>query len=183
MNEKSKFYTKNALDWEKKKHLRLNIPFSGFSYGNSLYITFAPSGGSRENFGVFRVKKHDFTPKNHILSNFRGGARRVRPPPGSAPAIGHYNLVSIPHFCRNSLFWTILVKICSLRWERIWFFGVKSCFFTRNTPKFSRLPPLGAIFLSAPPPPNLKSWIRPWIVATFSVKYAICVQTMTLESI
>jgi hypothetical protein len=25
----------------KKKHLRLNIPFSGFSYGNSLYITFA----------------------------------------------------------------------------------------------------------------------------------------------
>jgi hypothetical protein len=29
--------------------------------------------------------------------------------------IGHYNLVSIPHFCRNSLFWTILVKICSLR--------------------------------------------------------------------
>ena len=27
--------------------------------------------------------------------------------------------------------------------------------------KFSRLPPLGAIFLSAPP--NLKSWIRPWL--------------------
>jgi hypothetical protein len=26
---------------EKKKHLRLNIPFSGFSYGNSLYISFA----------------------------------------------------------------------------------------------------------------------------------------------
>jgi hypothetical protein len=41
INEKSKFYTKNTLDWEKKKHLRLNIPFSGFSYGNSLYITFA----------------------------------------------------------------------------------------------------------------------------------------------
>jgi hypothetical protein len=39
--------------------------------------------------GVFRVKNHDFTPKNHIFSNFRGGARRVRPappPPGSAPA-------------------------------------------------------------------------------------------------
>jgi hypothetical protein len=28
-------------------------------------------------------------------------------------------------------------------------------------PQFSRLPSLGAIFLSAPPPPNLKSWIRP----------------------
>ena len=39
-----------------------------------------------KNFGVFRVKNHDFTPKNHIFSNFRGGARRVRPPPpGSAP--------------------------------------------------------------------------------------------------
>ena len=39
-----------------------------------------------------------------------------------------------------------------LKLEKIWFFfGVKSWFFTRNTPKFSRLPPLGAIFLSAPP--------------------------------
>jgi hypothetical protein len=43
----------------------------------------APSGGRRENFGVFRVKNHDFTPKNHIFSNFRGGGggggRGVRP--------------------------------------------------------------------------------------------------------
>jgi hypothetical protein len=33
-------------------------------------------------FGVFRVKNHDFTPKNHIFSNFRGGGRahRVHPP-------------------------------------------------------------------------------------------------------
>jgi hypothetical protein len=32
-------------------------------------------------FGVFRVKNHDFTPKNHIFSNFRGGGeQRVRPP-------------------------------------------------------------------------------------------------------
>ena len=45
-------------------------------------------GGRRENFGVFHVKNHDFTPKNLIFSNFRGGggARRVRPP-GSAPAL------------------------------------------------------------------------------------------------
>ena len=27
----------------------------------------------RMNFGVFRVKNHDFTPKNHIFSNFFGG--------------------------------------------------------------------------------------------------------------
>jgi hypothetical protein len=28
--------------------------------------------GGAKNFGVFRVKNHDFTPKNHIFSNFRG---------------------------------------------------------------------------------------------------------------
>jgi hypothetical protein len=35
-------------------------------------------------FVVFRVKNHDFTPKNHILSNFRGDV--LGAPPGSAPA-------------------------------------------------------------------------------------------------
>ena len=50
----------------------------------------APSGGRRENFGVFRVKNHDFTPKNLIFSNFRWGART---PPGSVPEyIGIYSL-------------------------------------------------------------------------------------------
>ena len=37
--------------------------------------------GGAKIFGVFRVKNHDFTPKNHIFSNFRG----VAPPAGSAP--------------------------------------------------------------------------------------------------
>ena len=45
--------------------------------------------GGAKIVGVFRVKNHDFTPKKLIFSNFRGGARRVRPPPppppGSAP--------------------------------------------------------------------------------------------------
>jgi hypothetical protein len=32
-------------------------------------------------FGVFRVRNHDFTPKNHIFPILGGGgARRVRPP-------------------------------------------------------------------------------------------------------
>jgi hypothetical protein len=36
--------------------------------------------GGAKIFGVFRVKNHDFTQKNHIFSNFRGeGARRVCP--------------------------------------------------------------------------------------------------------
>ena len=49
--------------------------------------------GGTNIFGVFRVKNHDFTPKNHIFSNFRGGAIRVRPtpsPPGSTPGIEKY---------------------------------------------------------------------------------------------
>jgi hypothetical protein len=33
--------------------------------------------GGANIFGVFRVKNHDFTPTNHIFSNFRGGARRI----------------------------------------------------------------------------------------------------------
>ena len=41
--------------------------------------------GGAKFVGVFRVKNHDFTPKNHIFSDFRGGARLS--PPGSAPDI------------------------------------------------------------------------------------------------
>jgi hypothetical protein len=52
----------------------------GFQVKGVALKKIAPSGGKREIFGVFRVKYHDFTPKNHIFSNFRGGARRVRPP-------------------------------------------------------------------------------------------------------
>jgi hypothetical protein len=41
---------------------------------------------AREIFGVFHVKNHDFTPKkNHNFTNFRGGARRVHPPPRIRP--------------------------------------------------------------------------------------------------
>jgi hypothetical protein len=36
-------------------------------------------------FGVFRVKNHDFTPKNHIFSNFRGGGRAPGVPPLDPP--------------------------------------------------------------------------------------------------
>ena len=39
--------------------------------------------GSAKFVGVFRVKNHDFMPKNYIFSNFRGGA-------GSAPDV--YNV-------------------------------------------------------------------------------------------
>ena len=41
--------------------------------------------GGAKMLGIFRVKNHDFTQKNHIFSNFRGRAPGA--PPGSAPAL------------------------------------------------------------------------------------------------
>jgi hypothetical protein len=35
-------------------------------------ILFPIAEGGAENFGVFRVKNHDFTPKNHIVSDCGG---------------------------------------------------------------------------------------------------------------
>jgi hypothetical protein len=32
--------------------------------------------GGAKFVGVFRVKNHDFTPNNHIFSNFRGGCAK-----------------------------------------------------------------------------------------------------------
>jgi len=50
-----------------------------------------------------------------------------------------------------------------LKLGKIWFFFLKSWFFTRNTPNIFAPPsPLADFFKCAPPPPNLKSWIRPW---------------------
>jgi hypothetical protein len=47
--------------------------------------------GGAKFVGVFRVKNHDFTQKNHIFSNFRGGARRVRAPPPPLDPPRHLN--------------------------------------------------------------------------------------------
>ena len=50
-------------------------------------IFFPIAEGGAKNFGVFRVKNHDFTPKNLIFSNFRGGGAPGAPPSGSAPEL------------------------------------------------------------------------------------------------
>jgi hypothetical protein len=62
--EKSRFYTKNSYCFQLRRE-------------------------ARKLFGVFRVINHDFTQKNHIFSNFRGGRAPSPspPPPGSAPGI------------------------------------------------------------------------------------------------
>ena len=41
--------------------------------------------GGAKILGVFRVKNNDLTPKNHIFSNFRWSARRMRPTPLDPP--------------------------------------------------------------------------------------------------
>ena len=51
-----------------------------FKLGGAHIKNLRRAEGGAKIFGVFRVKNHDFTPKNLIFSNFRGGARRVRPP-------------------------------------------------------------------------------------------------------
>ena len=49
-------------------------------------IFFPIAEGDAKNFGVFRVKNHDFTPKNHIFPILGGARAGCAPPPGSAPA-------------------------------------------------------------------------------------------------
>ena len=52
--------------------------------------------GGAKIVGVFRVKNHDFTPTNHIFSNFRG-AGRPPPPPVSAPDFVRHIIREIIH--------------------------------------------------------------------------------------
>ena len=57
--------------------------------------------GGAKIFGVFRVKNHDFTPKNHIFSNFRGGGGRPLDPP--LDAIFSYNTMYENKYLKNIL--------------------------------------------------------------------------------
>ena len=90
-------------------HLWGNIQgrIQDFQLGGAHLKKLRRAEGGAKNLGVFRVKNHDFTPKNLIFSNFRGGARRVRPPPpGPAPDI----IVFIISF-QNYLFLTNVEKL------------------------------------------------------------------------
>jgi hypothetical protein len=51
--------------------------------------------GGAKIVGVFRVKNYDFTPENHIFSNFRGGGGGGGGGTGFAPAMIVYNVVDI----------------------------------------------------------------------------------------
>ena len=58
------------------------------------------SEGCTNIFGVFRVKNHDFMPKNHIFSNFRG----VPPTSWICPWLGLYIFPLYTDF--SIVFWT-----------------------------------------------------------------------------
>ena len=52
----------------------------GFQVRGAYFKKMRRSEGGAKIFGVFRVKNHDFTPKNHIFSDFRGGRAPGAPP-------------------------------------------------------------------------------------------------------
>jgi hypothetical protein len=70
---------------------RIQGQIQDFKLGGALK-KIAPSGGRLENFGVFRVKNHDFTQKKIIFfSNFRGARAGCAPHP---PWIRPWNIYS-----------------------------------------------------------------------------------------
>jgi hypothetical protein len=56
--------------------IHVQVRIQDFKLGGALKKLRRAEGGAKI-VGVFRVKNHNFTPKNHIFSNFKG----VRPPP------------------------------------------------------------------------------------------------------
>jgi hypothetical protein len=68
--------------------------------------------GGVNNFGVFRVKNHDFMPKNYIFSNFRGGHAGCTPPPLD-PSLRWLDKLKMWFFFM-SLWWVIMVTSIKL---------------------------------------------------------------------
>ena len=70
------------------KRNQLQERIQDFKLGGAHLKKLRRAEGGAKIFGVFRVKNHDYTPKNHIFSNFRGArAGYAPPPPGSAPEL------------------------------------------------------------------------------------------------
>ena len=76
---------------------------------------FSNCGERRENFWGNSCKKSRFYAKNHIFSNFRGGARRVRPP--LDPPLHHVVWESCWYqvsMCQNARVASPTMQVCSL---------------------------------------------------------------------
>jgi hypothetical protein len=85
-------------------------------------------------FGVFRVKNHDFTPKNHIFSNSRVARAGCAPPsPGSVPANAF--LLSHLHFTLPWRRWLpvewMLADVTSTPVFTVFYFTFVNRFFNR----------------------------------------------------
>jgi hypothetical protein len=78
----------------------------GFQVRGGALKKIAPSGGRRKFVWVFRVKNHEFTPKNHIFSNFRGGA----PPPWIRPCNRHFSMGQLWAFIIQLVLWDLLPR-------------------------------------------------------------------------
>jgi hypothetical protein len=116
------------LAWTKTEKVNsIQGRIQDFKLGGGTLKKIAPSRGRHEIFGVFCVKNHDFTPKNHIFfncqgrrenfwgisceksrfyakknhifSNFRGGRVPGAPPPKSAPGIVYTCMCYDCRFC------------------------------------------------------------------------------------
>ena len=77
------------------------VIFSSGSQGVAQLKKLRRAEGGVKIVGVFSVKNHDFTPKNHIFFNFRGGARRVRERPLDPPLILHIAIIKRNKPVRN----------------------------------------------------------------------------------
>jgi hypothetical protein len=73
-------------------YLRGPGPRAGYLQGRNQDFKLRGGGAVKQILGVFRVKNHDFTQKNHIFSNFRGGAPGA-PYPLDPPLI--YSFISV----------------------------------------------------------------------------------------
>ena len=65
---------------ERQSHIYYSGADPGFQVRGAHLKKSRRAEGDGKHFGVFRVKNHDFTPKNHIFSNFRGGGAPGAPP-------------------------------------------------------------------------------------------------------
>ena len=57
------------------KYMYLQGRIQDFKLGGAHLKKLGRAEGGAKILGVFRVKNHDYTPKNHIFSNFRGDIR------------------------------------------------------------------------------------------------------------
>ena len=92
--------------------------------------------GGAKNVGVFRLKNHDFTSKNHIFSNFRGGGCRVR---RATPWIHPCNLHNVSMGFKLSPIYKLQMTSQvdkfvhkETEWHTILFYSYSSVYITRD---------------------------------------------------